>query len=71
MTTPKTYKQLCISGMQKLLILGVFTLQDGLVVYTPKIKRQGVKKNSFAILRRHLVDAHLHEMSMEHFLRTF
>ena len=71
MTALDTHKQLCMSEIRKLLVLDVFTLQDGLVVYTPKIKRQGVKKNSFAILRRHLVDAHLQEMSQRHFLRTF
>lgn len=71
MTTPKTYKQLCISGMQKLLILGVFTLQDGLVVYTPNMKRRGVKKNSFTMPSIRLVVAHRDEMNLRHFFRTF
>lgn len=44
MTIQKTHKQLCVSEIQKMRMLGVFAPQDELVIYTPKIKRQGVKK---------------------------
>ena len=71
MTALDTHKQLCMSEIRKLLVLDVFTLQDGLVVYTPKIKRQGVKKNSLARPNKHFVEAHLHEISLGHFLHTF
>ena len=56
MTTQKTHKQLCVSEIQKIRMLGVFAPQDELVIYTPKIKRQGVKKNSFATPRKCLFD---------------
>ena len=63
MTPPKTHEHLCMNVIQKLLILGVFTLQDGLVVYTPKIKRQGVNKNSFTMPSIRLVVAHWNEIN--------
>lgn len=43
-TTPKTYKQMCMNKIQKMLMLGVFAPRGRLVVYTPNMKRQGVKK---------------------------
>lgn len=45
--------------------------RGGLVIYTPNMKRQGVKKNSFAGPSISLVDTKPNVGSLVHYLRTF